>query len=114
MKAATAPARITLRPAPADEPCAVIGDSGYAQIAFSECGRYIDLLRRSFGLEPDGARLRIRRSATDFDPYIDVVVEYDDRNAAARRYAIRCEREAPSRWREERRPPTPEPSRESV
>jgi hypothetical protein len=102
MKAVTALALITLRPGPADEPCARVGDSGYAEIAFSECGRYIALLRRSLGLEPDGARLRIRRADSDYDPYIDVVVEYDDRNAVARRYAVRCEREAPSRWREDR------------
>jgi hypothetical protein len=98
MNAAPAPALITLRPGPADEPCVRVGDSGYAEIAFSECGRYIALLRRSFGLEPDGAQLRIRRTDDELDPYIDVVVEYDDRNAAASRYAVRCEREAPTRW----------------
>jgi len=91
---------ITLRPAPAAEPCARVGDSGYAEIAFLQCRRYIALLRLAIGPEPDGARLRVRRSDTDFDPYIDVVVEYDDRNPAAAAYALRCERDAPTRWRE--------------
>ena len=100
MNAGTAPAVITLRPGPAAESCARVGDSGYAEIAFSECERYIALLRRSIGLEPDGARLRIRRTDSELDPSIDVVVEYDDRNAAASHYAIRCERDAPTRWRE--------------
>jgi hypothetical protein len=42
----------------------------------------------------------VRRSDTEFDPYIDVVIEYDDQNATASAYALRCERDAPTRWRE--------------
>jgi hypothetical protein len=61
-------------------------------------------LRLVIGPEPDGARLRVRRPDTDFDPYIDVVVEYDDQNAVASDYALRCERDAPTRWREASRP----------
>jgi hypothetical protein len=57
-------------------------------------------LRLAIGPEPDGARLRVRRSDTDFDPYIDDDVEYDDQNPAASDYALRCERDAPTRWRE--------------
>ena len=90
---------ITLRPVPAAESGAQAGDSGYAEIAFLECRRYIALLRLALGPEPDGARLRVRRSDIDFDPYIDVVVEYDDQNPAASEYARRCERDAPTRWR---------------
>jgi hypothetical protein len=108
---------ITLRPAPAAEPCARVGDSGYTDIAFLQCRRYIALLRRAIGPEPDGARLRVRRSDTDFDPYIDVVIEYDDENPAASDYALRCERDAPTRWRQagepawrSRSPEAPEPS----
>ena len=89
---------ITLRPVPAGESCAHVGDSGYAEIAVVQCRRYMALLRLAIGPEPDGARLRVRRSDTDFDPYIDVVVEYDDQNAAASDYALRCERDAPARW----------------
>ena len=91
---------ITLRSAPAAEPCAQVGDSGYAEIAFLQCRRYIALLRLAIGPEPAGARLRVRRPDTDFDPYIDVVVEYDDQNPAASDYALRCERAAPTRWAE--------------
>jgi hypothetical protein len=95
---------ITLRPVPAAESCAQVGDTGYAEIAFLQCRRYIALLRLVIGPGPDGARLRVRRSGTDFDPYIDVVVEYDDQNAVASDYALRCERDAPTRWREASRP----------
>jgi hypothetical protein len=97
---------ITLRPVPAAESGAQAGDSGYAEIAFLECRRYIALLRLALGPEPQGARLRVRRSDIDFDPYIDVVVEYDDQNPAASEYARRCERDAPTRWREAEEPGT--------
>jgi hypothetical protein len=92
---------ITLRPVPAAEPYARAGDSGYAEIAVCQCRRYIALLRVAIGPEPDGARLRVRRSDPDFDPSIDVVIEYDDQNPAASDYALRCEHEAPTRWWEE-------------
>jgi len=91
---------ITLRPVPVAELRARVGDSGYAEIAFLQCRRYLALLRLAIGPEPDGARLRVRRSDTDFDPYIDVVVEYDNTNPVASDYALRCERDAPPRWRE--------------
>jgi hypothetical protein len=90
---------ITLRPVPAGESSAHVGESGYADVAVAQCHRYIGLLRQAIGSEPAGARLRVRRADTEFDPYIDVIVEYDDQNAAARDYAIRCERDAPARWR---------------
>jgi hypothetical protein len=91
---------ITLRPVPAAEPSALVGDSGYAEIAACQCRRYIALLRVAIGPEPDGARLRVRRSDSDFDPYIDVVIEFDDQNPAAADYVRRCEHEAPKRWQE--------------
>lgn len=91
---------IPLGPGPAAESSARVGDSGYAEIACLQGRRYVALLRLAIGLEPDGARLRVRRSDIEFDPYIDVVVEYDDQNAAAAAYALRCERDAPARWRE--------------
>jgi hypothetical protein len=90
---------ITLRPVPAEESPAHVGEIGYAEVAFAQCRRYIELLQQTIGPEPAGARLRVRRADTEFDPYIDVIVEYEDQNAAARDYAIRCERDAPTRWR---------------
>jgi hypothetical protein len=105
---------ITLRPVPAAEACRQVGESGYAEIAALECGRYIALLRLAIGPEPDGAHLRLRRVDNEFDPYIDVVVEYDDENPAACRYALRCERDAPTRWQQapaDEGPPAGEPAR---
>jgi hypothetical protein len=89
---------IPLGPVPAREPSAHIGESGYAERAFLECRRYVALLRSVIGPEPEGAQLRVRRSQQDLDPYIEVIVEYDSDNSVARAYAIRCDREAPTRW----------------
>lgn len=89
---------IPLGAAPSGESSAQVGESGYAETAVLQCQRYIALLRHAIGPEPEGARLRIRRSEQDVDPYLDVVVEYDDQNTVARAYAIRCDREAPTRW----------------
>src|SRR4029450_7713433 len=100
---------ITLRPVPAAESCAKVGDSGYAEIAFLQCRRYIALLRLAIGPEPDGGRRRVRRSGIDFDPYIDVVVEYDDQNPVAFDYARRCERDPPTRGRKPRGPAAESP-----
>lgn len=89
---------IGLGTAPSGESSARVSSLGYAEIAFAQCQRYIALLRQAIGPEPEGARLRVRRSHQDFDPYLDVVVEYDRENITARAYAIRCDREAPTRW----------------
>ena len=89
---------IPFGPAPAGEFPARVGESGYAEIAFLQCQRFIALVRHAVGPKPDGARLRGRRADRAADPYLEVVVEYDDGNSTARAYAIRCDREAPTRW----------------
>jgi hypothetical protein len=89
---------IALGTVPAGEAPAAASELGYAELAFWQCRRFIDLLRHTLGAEPEGAKLRVRRSGPDFDPYIEVVVEFDDANDAARAYANRCDREAPTRW----------------
>ena len=90
---------IGLGTVPAGEEAATQGGTGdYAQLAFWQCQRFMDLLRRTVGSEPEGAELRVRRSGPDFDTYLEVAVEFDDTNRAARAYAIRCDREAPTRW----------------
>ena len=89
---------IALGTVPAGEPSMRVGESGYADIAFAQCRRHIALLRHMLGPEPDGARLRVRRSDQEIDPYVDIVVEYDNANDSARAYAVRCDRDAPRRW----------------
>ncbi len=84
--------------APAGETPIAVGEIEYAARAFLQCQRYLRLVRHAIGPEPEGARLRVSRSEQDLDPYLEVVVEYDDANTAARAYAIRCDRESPTRW----------------
>jgi hypothetical protein len=89
---------IALGTVPSGEAAAAASEIDYAGRAFWQCRRFIDLLRHTVGAEPEGAKLRVRRSGADFNPYVEVVVEFDDTNDAARAYVDRCDREAPRRW----------------
>src|SRR3989442_5918585 len=89
---------VALGSAPAGEAPAAASEIDYVGRAFWQCRRFIDLLRHTLGAEPEGAKLRVRRTGPDFDPYLEVVVEFDEANPAARAYANRCDREAPTRW----------------
>jgi len=89
---------IALGAVPARECAAQVGEVRYADRAFVECQRYVALLRHAIGPEPEGARLHIRRSEPDLGSYLEVVVEYEEMDNVARAYAIRCDREAPTRW----------------
>ena len=89
---------IALGTVPSGEVPASGSEIDYVGRAFLQCRRFIDLLRHTVGAEPEGAKLRVRRSGPDFNPYLEVVVEFDDANHAARAYANRCGREAPTRW----------------
>jgi hypothetical protein len=89
---------IALGTVPSGEVPAAASDVDYGGRAFWQCRRFIDLLRHTLGAEPDGAKLRVRRSGPDFNTYVEVVVEFDDENDAARAYANRCDWEAPTRW----------------
>jgi hypothetical protein len=89
---------IALGTVPSGEVPASGSEIDYVGRAFLQCRRFIDLLRHTIGAEPEGAKLRVRRSGPDFNTYVEVVVEFDDANGAARAYANRCDREAPTRW----------------
>lgn len=98
MTSMTAHARIALGTVPAGEVPASASESNYTERAFLQCQRFIALLRRAISVEPAGAWLKVQRSGEDFDPYLEVVVEYEAENPIARAYAIRCDREAPRHW----------------
>lgn len=88
---------ISLGPTPSDEECQQVP---YADVAAAraECRRYIGLIRKTLGAEPEGARLVIKRNEHEFGTYFDVECEYDDNNPQALAYAFRCEAEAPTVW----------------
>lgn len=83
---------------PADEPCAQVGEPNYGIKALAECRRFIELIRRKFGPEPEGARLTIKSFPHDFGSYHEVVCWYDDTMEKSVAYAYEVEGEAPTRW----------------
>jgi len=83
---------------PPDETCAQIGSPDYHDRARVECRVYINLLRRIYGPEPDGARLCIRRNAHDFGTNLSVACCYESGNQQAIDYALLCDSGKPSEW----------------
>jgi hypothetical protein len=87
-----------LGPSPAEEDCAQVGQPNYRETALAECRRFIQLLRATFGPEPDGAHLRVKWFEHDFGAYCEVVCSFDPERAATVAYAQRCEDDAPVTW----------------
>lgn len=87
---------IELGTAPIDEKCVQIGDPNYYEKATIECTRFIALIRKKFGDEPIGARLRIKSNSHDFGEYYEVVCNYS--NDEAEQYALSIENNTPSKW----------------
>lgn len=89
---------VYLGPCPPDEPAVQVGEEGYEERALEECKRYIEVIRRKLGTEPDGAKLKVRWEGHDLGRYVEVVCYFDDRFPAAFDYAMRCESEGPQTW----------------
>ena len=83
---------------PPAEDCEQLGPDYDVQKAKEECQRYIDLLRKTLGDEPEGARLAIKGFDHDFGRYYEVVCYYYDDNQESVDYAYRCEGEGPENW----------------
>ena len=83
---------------PCDEDCAQVGSEGYYERAQAECRRFIELLRRTFGPEPEGAELFIKANLHDFGTYYEVACRFDPDAEAAVDYALKCEGDAPPTW----------------
>lgn len=91
---------IYIASSPCDEDCAQVGRPGYLEENMKECRALINQLRREKGMEPEGARLRIKREYHDFGPYWQVVCDYEIGNEKAEEYAFDCE-DTPEKWDEE-------------
>lgn len=89
---------IDIGPTPPGEDCEQLGPNYDGAKARRECNAYIAQLRRTFGDEPDGARLSVKRHNHDFGEYIDVVCHYDDEKPASMDYAYKCEGDGPENW----------------
>ena len=96
---------------PRDEDCACVGEDDYAPRAKKECRRFIDLLRKKFGSEPEGARLTIKGFPHDFGDYYEVAICFDEDYPDSVEYAIHCEDNLPATWDDDQ--PVPQPVKET-
>lgn len=95
---------IEIGPVPCDEECQQVGTANYDSFrAKLECECFRDQLRRQFGDEPEGARLRIKSNSHDFGNYLEVVCYFDDAYPDSVEYAFKCEEEAWAIWDNESR-----------
>ncbi len=85
---------------PHEEDCEQSGRDYDPVRARLECKALIGQLRRMYGEEPPGARLKIQSNPHDFGTYYEVICEYNDENEEAANYAWGCE-DIPDRWDEQ-------------
>lgn len=85
---------------PCEETCVQVGSPNYEFRAELECLRFIAQLQAQFGLEPEGAKLYVKRNPHDFGTYLEVCVDYDPANTAAVEYALQCEGNAWPTWKD--------------
>jgi hypothetical protein len=91
---------ISIGPTPCEESCAQVGEPDYREKALGECRRFILLLRKTFGPEPEGAWLSVKSFPHDFGTYYEVICYYNTAIPASVNYAFRCESETPAIWEE--------------
>ena len=104
---------ISIGSAPCDEDCVQVNPQGdYHEAMRAECRRFLELIRKKLGPEPEGARLAIKSNPHDFGTYYDVVCYYDTESEEAIKHAFRCEGEAPRTWTDDK--PNPEPSHAQI
>jgi hypothetical protein len=89
---------IELAPVPIEEDCVQVGTPGYLEQALAEGARFIRLLRRKFGPEPEGARFSVKWFDHDFGPYCEVVCYYNTDIPPSVEYAYACEANLPATW----------------
>lgn len=89
---------ISIGATPAEEPCEQLGPYYSPARARDENFRFIELIRKTVGNEPEGALLGSKAFDHEWGRYYEVVCYFDDDNEEAMQYAYKCEAEAPSRW----------------
>jgi hypothetical protein len=93
---------ITIGSSPVNEPCVQTdkNDLDYPYKQKIECLHYIEALRKKFGDEPEGARLKVDTSPHEFGAYREVICQFNSDIPEAIEYAFRCESESPLTWAE--------------
>ncbi len=90
---------VSIASAPYEEECVQVERTGvYIGPMKAECRRFLELIRKKLGPEPEGASLSIKGNPHDFGTYYEVICYYDDENEEAAAYAYRCESDAPKTW----------------
>ena len=88
---------INIGATPAAEDCLQLGTLSYTpEASITECRRFIAQLKKQFGPEPEGVKLKVRAFDHDFGTYWEVVCYYADKEGEA--YALKCEGEAWEEW----------------
>ncbi len=100
---------ITLGTTPTEEPCVCVGEDHYMPRARAECRRFIALLRKKCGDEPEGARFAIKSFPHDFGDYLEVIVWFDEDMPQSVAYAYQCESHLPATWDDDQ-PVPPDPT----
>jgi hypothetical protein len=89
---------LVLAPVPIEEDCVGVGEEDYMPRARAECTRFIALLRKKFGPEPEGARLAVKSFPHDFGDYLEVICYFDENLPESVEYAYQCEDNLPATW----------------
>jgi len=63
---------LSIGSSPANEDCAQVGSDDYNKRARAETRAFVHQLRRVFGTEPEGARLKVKPNQHDFGTYLEV------------------------------------------
>lgn len=92
---------IVISSTPVGEKCEQLGPNYDPAKARKECEVFREQLRREFGKEPEGAKLRVKSFAHEFGNYMEVVCYFDEHNEDAVNYAFKLEGETPENWDEE-------------
>lgn len=94
---------ISIGSAPCDEDCVQVDPKqDYIGPMKAECRRFMELIKKKLGPEPEGAYLSIKGNPHEFGTYYEIVCYYDDQNEEAVKYAFRCEAESPRTWTDDK------------
>ena len=91
---------MTIGSAPHDEECAQVGEEGFFERCYRECGAYMRQLQRMFP-PPEKVRYHVIPRHHDFGTYYEVVIAFDADDATENDYAHRVEANGPAEWDED-------------
>src|SRR5262249_21752593 len=85
--------------------CILLTNSSNMPRAREECRRFIALLHKKFGPEPEGVRLAVKAFLHDFGDYLEIICYFDETLPESVEYALHCEDNLPATWDDESHTP---------